>query len=101
MINIRWQDVSKDTIIDLYFDKKLSQRDVAKVLEIGQTSVRRILDKYGLKSRTPKESKDTSSYKEKVQRLAERYSQEYSLNKENICQFCKKSFPVNHKTKKQ
>ena len=99
MINIRWQDVSKDTIIDLYFDKKLSQRDVAKVLEIGQTSVRRILDKYGLKSRTTKESKETSSYKEKVQRLAERYSQEYSLNKENICQFCKKSFPVNHKTK--
>lgn len=99
MINIRWQDVSKDTIIDLYFDKKLSQRDVAEILEIGQTSVRRILNKYGLKSRTPKESKETPLYKEKNKKLAERYSKEYLLDRKNICQYCNNFFPVNHKTK--
>lgn len=99
MINIRWQDVSKDTIVDLYFNKKLSQRDVAKVLEVGQTSVRRILDKYELKSRTVKEAKETPSCKEKTKKLAERYSQEYLLDRENVCQFCNSSFPVNHKTK--
>lgn len=100
MIDIKWQDISKETIIDLYFNQKLSQRDVAKILEIGQTSVRRILNKYGLQARTVQEGQNTPSYKEKSAKLAERYSKEYLLERQNICQFCNKSFAVNHKTKR-
>lgn len=94
-----WKDVTYDEIYDLYVTKELSQRDIAKILNIGQTSVRRILGKYNIVSRTRDEYEKTSTYQAKQKELAKRYSKEYVVERYNICQYCGKKFQVNNRTK--
>lgn len=98
-IKVDWKEVTYDEIYDLYITQQLSQRDIAKQLNIGQTSVRRILKKYNIQSRTYAEYKDTDSYKEKRKELAEKYSKEYTIERYNTCQFCGAEFKVNNRTK--
>ena len=61
--------ITYDDIYDLYITKQLSQRDVAANLGIGQTTVRRLLNKFQITSRTSIESKNTDSYKVKLKKM--------------------------------
>lgn len=57
--------IDKETIFDLYVAKELSTRDVAKILHIGQTSVRRLLERYGIPARSQAQSMETPSFLQK------------------------------------
>lgn len=91
--------IDKEELVELYINKQLSTRDIAKRLKIGQTSVRRYLKKYNIKERTSKESKETITYKEKMFKNANRYKEEYikkSIEEGHriykICPICGKKF---------
>lgn len=91
--------IDKENLVELYINQQLSTRDIAKKLNVGQTSVRRYLKKYNIKERTSAESKNTSVYKNKITQYAIRYKREYSkIAIENgnkiykICPICKKEF---------
>lgn len=86
--------IDKDTVFDLYVTKELSTRDVAKILHIGQTSVRRLLERYGIPARSQAQSMKTPSFLEKRQRDAERYAVEYVKPTTNICPQCGNEFTV-------
>ena len=92
--------ITYDDIYDLYITKQLSQRDVAANLGIGQTTVRRLLNKFQITSRTSIESKNTDSYKVKLKKCAERYSKEYKIYRTKQCAFCEKEFVVDGEHKK-
>lgn len=91
--------IDKEELIDLYLNQQLSTRDVAKILNVGQTSVRRYLKKYNIRERTSAESKDTNTYKEKMFQYALKYKEEYSKRAIEeghrifkICPVCGKEF---------
>lgn len=97
---MKWQEVTEEEITELYFIQQLSQREIGKILGIGQTSVRRIFAKYKIQSRTGQEAKNTPSCRARQKELSERYSKEYTLDRNNICQWCGQEFKVNNRTKK-
>lgn len=94
--------ITKEELYDLYWNQELSTRDIAKKVGVGQTTIRRWLDKYEIKTRTSKEAKTTSVYLEKQKALAERYSVEYKKDYTKFCEYCGKEFHVDgrHKDKK-
>ena len=47
----------------------MSTRDIAKILNIGQTTVRRRLDKYNIATRDLKTSKSTDNYTKKAREI--------------------------------
>lgn len=92
--------MSQEYIEDLYFNQLLSQRAIGEILCIGQTSVRRIFTKYGIKARSASEARETPLYKQRRQELSEKYSREYVKERHNVCEWCGKSFSVTCETKK-
>ena len=94
--------ISKEEFENLYFNQELSTRDIAKKLGVGQTTVRRFMDKHNIKARTSKEAKQTSVYLEKQEKLAERYRTEYLKDYVKYCEYCGKEFHIDgrHKHKK-
>lgn len=94
-------DITKEQVYDLYIEQELSQRDVGKALGISQTSVRRLLQKYNIPSRTSQEAVVTPSYKEKKKSFAQRYSTEYLKYYTKICEFCSKEFVVTSSKKRK
>ena len=93
------KNISKEELEDLYINQGYSTRDLAKYFNVGQTTIRRKMIKYEIKSRTSKEGKNTDKYKEKKRKLAEYYKEEYSkraLESGNritkICPICGKEF---------
>lgn len=94
--------ISKEELYDLYWNQELSTRDIAKKVGVGQTTIRRWLDKYEIKTRTSKEAKTASVFLEKQRILAERYSIEYKKDYTKFCEYCGKEFHVDgrHKNKK-
>lgn len=79
----------------------MSTRDIATKLGIGQTTVRRWLAKYDIKTRNSKESKHTSVYLEKQEVLAERYRTEYVKTYTKFCEYCGKEFQVTGREKRK
>ena len=65
-----------------------SQRQVASALGIGQTSVRRLLNKYGIQSRTDAESRSTPDFIARQNELAQRYKDDYTKYITKTCEWC-------------
>lgn len=78
-------NITKEELEELYINQELSTRDIAKKLGVGQTTIRRWLSKFEIKTRTSKEAKHTTVYKEKEAKLAERYRTEYVKTYTKIC----------------
>ena len=91
--------VDKDKLIKLYIDEQLSTRDIAKLLGTSQSTVRRKMKLYGIEARDAVQSKNTPSYKQKVEDLAERYRNEYTVYYNKVCPQCGKEFTVTSKQK--
>lgn len=91
--------ITKEELEDLYWNQELSTRDIANKLGVGQTTIRRWLAKYDIKTRTSKEAKQTSVYLEKQEELAERYRIEYVKDYIKFCEHCGKEFHVDGKHK--
>lgn len=96
---MRRKNIEYETLYHLYIEEELSQRDIAELLNIGQTTIRRYMNKYNIPARSNKEGKHTKVYQEKLQLLAQRYSKEYIKERYNTCQYCGQSFQVNSQTK--
>jgi transposase len=93
--------ITKEVLEDLYITQELSTRDIAKKLNIGQTTVRRSMAKFNIKARTDKESRKTSVYKNKLEGFAERYREEYKQDHKKFCEYCGKEFHVDGRHKKK
>lgn len=93
--------ITKEELEDLYWNQELSTRDIANKLGVGQTTVRRWLAKYEIKTRTAKEGQHTSTYLEKQEKLAERYRTEYIKDYTKFCEYCGKEFHVDGRHKNQ
>lgn len=65
-----------------------SQRQVAKELGIAQTSVRRLLNRYGIQSRTDAESRLTPDFIARKDELKQRYKEEYTKYITKTCEWC-------------
>lgn len=102
ILNMAKIKITKEELEDLYWNQELSTRDIANKLGVGQTTIRRWLAKYDIKTRTSKEAKQTSVYLEKQEELAQRYRTEYIKDYTKFCEYCGKEFHVNgrHKEKK-
>lgn len=88
---------------NLYIVEQLSQREIAKKLNISQTQVRRELAKAGIKSRTLKESCSTPSCLKRKEELGQLFSKQYTKEHILTCQWCGAEFVVkgnNHKKQK-
>lgn len=94
-------NVTKEELEDLYWNQELSTRDIAKKFGVGQTTVRRWMAKFNIKTRTSKEGKHTSVYLSKQDELAERYRVEYVKDYTKFCEYCGKEFHVNGRRKSQ
>ena len=92
--------ITKEELEELYLVQELSTRDIAAKLGVGQTTIRRWLSKYDIKTRTSKEAKHTSVYLEKQEVLAERYRIEYVKMYTKFCEYCGKEFQVPGRKKK-
>lgn len=89
----------EELLKSLYVKDKLSTRDVAKKLGVGQTTIRRWLKLYNIDARSIEESVKTSIYLNKKAKLSSLYKKEYvERSIENgsrlikICPICGKSF---------
>lgn len=92
-------EILEETLKDLYVNKQMSTRDIAKHLGVGQTTVRRLMAKYSIKARANKKSRNTNVYRQKLNTLANHYRKIYTkASIENgsrvvkICPICGKSF---------
>ena len=59
-------------LVDLYINKGYTTRDCAKELNIAQSTVRRALKKYGIKTRSNKEARSTDYFLSKKQDIIDR-----------------------------
>lgn len=87
-------NISESELKELYLNEKLSTREVAKKLGVGQTTVRRKMKEYNIPARTEKESRQTESFRKRREELAERYKKEYTKVYEKKCECCGKTFIV-------
>lgn len=60
---------TKEELEKLYIEEELSTRDIAKQLNISQTTVRRYLAKYNIETRKGEDAKCTSVMKKKLKLL--------------------------------
>ncbi len=60
---------TKEELEKLYIEEELSTRDIAKQLNISQTTVRRYLAKYNIETRKGEDAKCTSVMKKKIKAL--------------------------------
>ena len=88
------KDITYEEIYDLYVIQQKSQRQIANLLGIGQTTVRRLLSKYNIPSRTIKESKNTPDYMQHMEELKIVYKEKYTIYKTKECEWCKKEFDI-------
>ena len=95
------KDISNKIIYDLYVVQQKSQRQVAKILGISQSSVRRYLAKYNIASRCKGEYDKTPDYIQQKKELADRYCNEYQKHIIKRCKFCGKEFEVDGEHKKK
>lgn len=70
------------------YEEGLSQRDLAKIYNVGQTTIRRWMKDFNVKPRSAKESKQTTHYQEKMKDVWA--SQEVNLEKK--CEQCGEIF---------
>lgn len=94
-------DVDPNLLYELYVIKEYSQRQVGKELGISQTQVRRELEKVGITPRHGKDAYDCKGSKLRREELSERYKKEYTIWRENTCQYCGKTFLVDGEHKKR
>lgn len=92
--------ITKEKLENLYLNQELSTRDIAKQLNVGQTTIRRWLAKYNIKTRSTKEAMKTTVFLEKQKVLAERYKIEYTQDITKFCEYCGREFHVNGSHKK-
>ena len=64
------------------YEEGLSQRDLAKIYNVGQTTIRRWMKEFGIDSRSSKEGRQTAHYRNKMKEVWA--SQEINLEKECI-----------------
>lgn len=90
---------TKEELEKLYIEEELSTRDIAKQLNISQTTVRRYLAKYNIETRKGEDAKCTSVMKEKIKALNERYKEEFKQKAREtghrltkVCPYCQKEF---------
>ena len=84
----------------MYIDDELSTRDIAKVFNISQSYVRRLLEKYNIPKRSSLEGKHTKASQKKQKEFAERWSKEYLITRNKTCKYCGKNFEVVGSSKK-
>ena len=70
--------MTKENLIELYINQELSTRDIAKIYNVGQTTVRRKLSEFEIETRSSKEGKNTKTYQNKAKELSKYYKEEYS-----------------------
>ena len=99
VLSIKPVSIPKEELERMYYIELLSQRDIASRLNVGQTTIRRYMNKYGMVARPEKEAKSTCVFKEKLASLASRYSDEYTINRFNTCKNCGVQFGVTSKTR--
>jgi len=94
-------NVSKQELEDLYLNQGLSTRDIAKIFDVCQTTIRRWLAKYDIATRTSIEGKQTKAYKEKSKQINKQISKtltQYYKESGHIliqkCIVCGKEFEV-------
>lgn len=90
-------EVDQDTLVDLYYNKGLSLREVAKEMECSMQTISRRMKDWGLETRTSQEGKSTQHYKQKISVVHE------SMRQRDVrtCKKCKKEFTVQpHKDQK-
>ena len=99
---IKYKNISYDKLYDLYIIQELTQRQIGQILGVSQTQVRRELQKNHIPTRTTKESRQTGRGKKRTKELAEYYKEKYTIWRENVCEYCGKTFIVDgeHKRKK-
>ncbi len=92
-------NIDKEELKELYCNKQMSTRDIAKYYNCGQTTIRRKMKLYDIKTRTSSEGQNTSYYLNKMQPIFDSYSKEYKRRSiENghriikTCPFCQKEF---------
>ena len=92
--------IEKDILYDMYINKQMSTRDIAEELDCGQSTVRRYLDKYNIKARTIKESKQTDTYIDKMQGTWDSYKEKYKNRIIKYCKYCGKEMELMPSEKK-
>lgn len=92
--------IGEEYLRKLYLEDKLSTRDIAKMLNIGQTTVRRKMKEFNIQPRSQKESRKTIVYLNKQEKLAETYKIKYTKTHNLVCKFCGTSFTVEGYSKK-
>ena len=91
---MRKKSVDEKLLYKLYVIEEYSQRDIAKILSVSQSTIRRSMKKYNIKPRGNSESRNTSKYKEKELKNSERYKNEYTKIYNKICANCGGEFVV-------
>lgn len=91
--------INKEILEDLYIKQQLSTRDIAKILNVGQTTVRRKMQLYDIPARNQQQAQETYVYKEKRRQLAERFHEEYTVYYDKVCAYCGDSFTVTSEQK--
>jgi len=66
-------NLTKEELYDLYWNKKLDVLKIAKKLGLGQTTIWRWMERYGIKGRTNSESKLKGKYKPTKEELYDLY----------------------------
>ena len=97
----------EELLISLYVDQELSTRDVARKLNVCQTTIRRWLEKYNIRTRKPDVAKTAKPLIEKRKKLGEYYKIVYTKQAFDnnsriiaICPTCGKSFEKLKSSKK-
>jgi len=54
----KWSDVSKETLIDLYFNKKMTYSEISEELNIAKGSITGLFKKYNIKAKSMKDYSD-------------------------------------------
>lgn len=92
-------EISKEMLYDDYCIVGMSTRDIAKKYNIGQTTVRRLMARYNIESRS--NSEKTNYYYQKMQPYYDAYSEKYRKYFVKTCEFCGQEFQVDSQHKKR
>ena len=69
--------ITKEILYELYYEREMGTPSIAKLLSVSAGSVRYLLNKYGFKLRSAKESRQTKFSKERYKNIKRYYREEH------------------------
>lgn len=84
------KEIDQNEFRKLYLEEEYSTRELAEYYSVAQTTIRRWLKKWEIPTRSPSEARQTSRYKEKAEKNAEKMRDRVTLT----CLYCLKEFEV-------